>query len=82
MAAFKTLMAYAMLGSTQVEDSIEYLCRVCNVLRDNCYPRDVIARMWDQAQSQLYSTPCRKTLSAQLPEVAQAVKAYIVTMDF
>ena len=82
MAAFKTLMAYAILGSTQVTDSIEYLCTVCDVLRDNCYPRDVIARMWVQAESHLYSTPCRKTLSTQLPEVALAVQAYIAIMDF
>ena len=82
LAAFKTLMAYAILGSTQVTDSIEYLCTVCDVLRDNCYPRDVIARMWVQAESHLYSTPCRKTLSTQLPEVALAVQAYIAIMDF
>ena len=67
-SAFKTLMAYAILGSTTSDGAIEYLCRVCNILRDNSYPTRFILKMWDRAvESHLYSTPCRLTLSAHLP---------------
>ena len=77
-SAFKTLMAYAILGSTTADGAIEYLCRVCDTLRDNSYPTRIILRMWDDAvQSHLYSTPCRLALSAHLPAIATAVRGFI-----
>ena len=77
-SAFKTLMTYAILGSTTADGAIEYLCRVCDTLRDNSYPTRIILRMWDDAvQSHLYSTPCRLALSAHLPAIATAVRGFI-----
>ena len=70
-SAFKTLMAYAILGRTIADGAIEYLCRVCDTLRDNSYPTRFILKMWDRAvESHLYSTPCRLTPSAHLPAIA------------
>jgi hypothetical protein len=81
-AAFKTLMAYAILGSTQATATTQYLKDVCDTLRHNCYPKRVILEMWEQAvHSHLYSVPCRQSLSASLPEVATAVHSYIAAMS-
>ena len=82
LAAFKTLMAYAILGSSQSDAATDYLYGVCHILRDNSYPKRVILDMWDQAvETHLYSVPCRLSMSAFLPDIAAAVRSYIAAMS-
>ena len=82
LAAFKTLMAYAILGSTQAEAATEYLYRVCDTLRNNCYPKRVIQEMWERAvESHLYDVPCRLSMSECLPDIADAVRYYITALS-
>ena len=82
LAAFKTLMAYAILGSTRAEAATEYLYSVCLTLRNNCYPKRVIHEMWEQAvESHLYVVPCRPLVAECLPDIAEAVRLYIAAMS-
>ena len=67
MAAFKTMLPYAVMCSTSVESSSAFLKVVVERLKDNDYPRMVVVDMWDEAvTSMLFQLPCRFNLHSEL----------------
>ena len=78
MAAFKTMLPYAILCSTSVESSAAFLMVIVRRLKDNDYPRKVVVDMWDEAvASMLFQLPCRFNFHAELGALPGLVKRQI-----
>ena len=78
LAALKSMMQYAIMGSNDPESTVQFICNLIDRLILNGYPRNTIMSMWkDVEASQLFTIPCRFHLHNHLYTVATRVTTHI-----
>ena len=77
-AALSTMVPYAIVGSSHLDDAYRFLTVVCDRLFTNTYPRHVILDMWEVAYHRnVLTLPCRWSLHSELDTLYHRVTAYI-----
>ena len=76
-AALCTMVPYAIMGSSSLEDAYGFLRVVCDRLWANGYPRAVLLSMWASAYVTAQGLPCVVALHRQLPHLDKMIQCYL-----
>ena len=77
-ATLKTMVHYALLGSTQTAESVQFLCNIIDRLVLNGYPLKVLTQMWQLLVFDTFNTiPCRPALARTRNTIVWRISKYI-----